>query len=137
MRLRAVRGIEEGEEVTIAYCETTVEREERRSYLERQYGFRCVCEACEGEEEGWKKRGAELREVMKGWSSGRVDGQEAVDAGLGWLRLLVEHGRYTQYALLWLLLFRSRNNGRTDELSYGPTLRRSPLRIAGAFASPY
>jgi hypothetical protein len=102
MRLRCVRDTRAGDEVLIAYTETTVPRDQRRAYLARQYGFACACPACEAPEmavreadEDWR-RGARARGVVQRWREGKAAGPLAVEAAKQWLDLLVQYGRYTQ-----------------------------------------
>jgi SET and MYND domain-containing protein len=46
MNLRAIREIERGEALTIAYIDTDKSATARRAVLEFAYGFTCRCERC-------------------------------------------------------------------------------------------
>ena len=48
--VRALRKIKQGEEITLSY-NSTLSREERRTYLKDQFNFDCSCEACDLTEE--------------------------------------------------------------------------------------
>ncbi|KZV95869.1 SET domain-containing protein [Exidia glandulosa HHB12029] len=45
-QLRAMRDIEEGEEITISYCDALAPRVERQAALERLFCFTCGCPSC-------------------------------------------------------------------------------------------
>ena len=50
MAIRAVRRVEEGGEVRIAYAEMYAPRRERRRALTKKKGFACRCERCEADD---------------------------------------------------------------------------------------
>lgn len=46
----AARDIEEGEQLTISYCDQTAPRATRQQHLRFSYGFSCNCSLCQLEQ---------------------------------------------------------------------------------------
>lgn len=66
--VQTIKEVDEGEELTIAYVDSTKRGKKRREALSRQYGFICDCSACAGGNEEdldqIRKKIEELREVL-------------------------------------------------------------------------
>jgi len=80
----AQQPIEKGEELTISYVSTDLPVEARRSFLVKQYGFWCDCEACEYEEnnedrEQTQEAEAEERIECKGDIKGDMNIEEKAE----------------------------------------------------------
>ncbi|XP_074523305.1 histone-lysine N-methyltransferase SMYD3 [Halichoeres trimaculatus] len=75
LKLRAVRDIDAGEELTISYIETLMVTEDRQKQLEEQYHFICHCQRCDsqdkdglmlsGEKSAWQQLKEALPELEK------------------------------------------------------------------------
>jgi len=55
LRLRALRPIALGEELTIGYINISTTREYRQETLKSRYGFKCTCSRCSSLEEQWRE----------------------------------------------------------------------------------
>lgn len=73
LTIHAIRDIDEGEEITIAYVDNFEPFETRQDCLEEAFGFKCSCELCFPVEES-KKRDARLQEILR-LDSGLGDGK--------------------------------------------------------------
>lgn len=66
--VQTIKEVDEGEELTIAYVDSTKRGKKRREALSQQYGFICDCPACAGGKEEelneMRKRIEELREIL-------------------------------------------------------------------------
>ncbi|KKY17051.1 putative set domain-containing protein 5 [Diplodia seriata] len=76
-----IKDVEEGEEVTVAYTDTTRAGRKRRESLKKLYGFDCDCSACSGDEvmlDDLRWRIKKLKEELAG-PSGKIDGERAME----------------------------------------------------------
>ncbi|KAL1649267.1 hypothetical protein SLS58_001842 [Diplodia intermedia] len=79
--VQTIKDVEEGEEVTVAYSDTTRAGRKRRESLKRLYGFNCDCSACSGDEvmlDDLRWRIKKLKEELVG-RNGKIDGERAVE----------------------------------------------------------
>ncbi|KAF2746377.1 SET domain-containing protein, partial [Sporormia fimetaria CBS 119925] len=105
--VHAMRDIEEGEEITISYCDITLDRASRRWEL-MHYGFECECPACDDDEDpesfaaqtGPRRfRLMEIEEELK-FMRGPMIAYGAKQEGfvgklLEYTKLLIDEGDYT------------------------------------------
>ncbi|OMP87884.1 SET domain-containing protein 5 [Diplodia seriata] len=78
--VQTIKDVEEGEEVTVAYTDTTRAGRKRRESLKKLYGFDCDCSACSGEEvmlDDLRWRIRKFKEELAG-PTGKIDGERAV-----------------------------------------------------------
>ena len=71
--LRALRHIQQGEEITISYIETAQPREVRQSELNKTYEFTCTCARCQGERDPGKGGGGVSTFIPKSMSRDTVE----------------------------------------------------------------
>ena len=71
-RLRAVREIKAGEEITITYSRLDVPSAERQKDL-APYGFVCTCDACKGGAESDARRAKIPSEISPALKRGRIE----------------------------------------------------------------
>ncbi|OJD33271.1 set domain-containing protein 5 [Diplodia corticola] len=79
--VHAIREVEEGEELTVAYGDSTRRGAKRREALKRVYGFDCDCVACAGDEEeldGMRRRIKALKTEL----ARRADGEQEISSEL-------------------------------------------------------
>jgi len=86
--VHALRDIQEGEELLVAYTNALQLRAARQWYLKTMYNFECACVACSRpklESEESDARLAKLpglEERLKAWADGNISGNEALQTGL-------------------------------------------------------
>lgn len=107
--IHAIHDIDEGEEITLAYCDITLDKAMRTWQL-KHYGFKCACEACTGDDSDLNSFAArsgdrryrlkELNEEFVGlWGSFLERGMQTegfVEKLLEYVKLLLEEGDYTE-----------------------------------------
>ncbi|KAL1618506.1 hypothetical protein SLS54_007234 [Diplodia seriata] len=79
--VQTIKDVEEGEEVTVAYTDTTRAGRKRRESLKKLYGFDCDCSACSGDEvmlDDLRWRIRKLKGELAG-PSGKIEEERAME----------------------------------------------------------
>lgn len=87
--IHAISPIAAGEELLTTYTDTKKPRDQRRAYLEQNYGFRCTCSVCSLPEAKSKASDARLSRMASNWARFAKWIDESID-GVEALRLVRE-----------------------------------------------
>ncbi|TFK19996.1 SET domain-containing protein [Coprinopsis marcescibilis] len=81
----AIKDVQKGTELLITYSDTKQPREQRRAYLQKQYGFHCTCSVCSLPDDVSKASDNRLVEMnrhqsrLSQWIQRTVSGPEAIE----------------------------------------------------------